>query len=114
MTRSHDTNPTYDNHKDIMLSVVDDYQIFFDDSFKDPIPQNYTKPIPANQLIIQEDYDKNIAVCIGEFRFIPSRSSYPQVRLSIAKKISQAHGGELSADNHPEGGAIFTLILPIE
>ncbi len=33
--------------------------------------------------------------------------------LSIARKIAQAHGGDLIADNHFEGGAIFTLVLPI-
>jgi len=33
--------------------------------------------------------------------------------LSIARKIAQAHGGDLTAANHPEGGAVFTLSLPI-
>ncbi len=33
--------------------------------------------------------------------------------LSIARKIAQAHGGDLTAKNHPEGGAVFTLVLPI-
>jgi signal transduction histidine kinase len=33
--------------------------------------------------------------------------------LSIAKKIAQAHGGDLTAANHPEGGAVFTLTLPV-
>jgi len=33
--------------------------------------------------------------------------------LSIARKLAQAHGGDLSAENHPDGGAIFTLTLPI-
>lgn len=32
--------------------------------------------------------------------------------LSIARKIAQAHGGDLTAENHQEGGAVFTLILP--
>ena len=34
--------------------------------------------------------------------------------LSIARKIAQAHGGDLAADNHPEGGAVFTLNLPFQ
>ena len=34
--------------------------------------------------------------------------------LSIARKIAQAHGGDLTVENHPEGGAVFTLILPID
>jgi two-component system sensor histidine kinase BaeS len=33
--------------------------------------------------------------------------------LSIARKLAQAHGGDLSAANHPEGGAVFTLELPV-
>ena len=31
--------------------------------------------------------------------------------LSIARKLAQAHGGDLTASNHPEGGAVFTLRL---
>jgi signal transduction histidine kinase len=33
--------------------------------------------------------------------------------LSIARKIAQAHDGDLTAGNHPDGGAIFTLTLPV-
>ncbi len=33
--------------------------------------------------------------------------------LTIARQLAQAHGGELSAANHPEGGAVFTLRLPV-
>jgi signal transduction histidine kinase len=33
--------------------------------------------------------------------------------LSIAQKIAQAHGGSLIAANHPDGGALFTLSLPL-
>jgi len=33
--------------------------------------------------------------------------------LSIARKLAQAHGGDIAASNHPEGGAVFTLMLPI-
>jgi len=31
--------------------------------------------------------------------------------LAIARKLAEAHGGELNAGNHPTGGAVFTLIL---
>lgn len=34
--------------------------------------------------------------------------------LAIARQISKAHGGTLSARNHPEGGAVFILLLPFE
>jgi len=33
--------------------------------------------------------------------------------LAIAKKLAEAHGGDLIASNHPKGGALFTLKLPI-
>jgi signal transduction histidine kinase len=33
--------------------------------------------------------------------------------LSIARKIAQAHGGDLTAANHPAGGAVLTLTLPL-
>jgi two-component system OmpR family sensor kinase/two-component system sensor histidine kinase BaeS len=32
--------------------------------------------------------------------------------LAIARQLAQAHGGTLSAANHPEGGAVFTLRIP--
>jgi len=34
--------------------------------------------------------------------------------LAIARQLSQAHGGDLTARNHPRGGAVFTLTLPIK
>jgi two-component system sensor histidine kinase BaeS len=32
--------------------------------------------------------------------------------LSIARKLALAHGGDLTASNHPDGGAVFELTLP--
>lgn len=34
------------------------------------------------------------------------------IGLYISARLARAHGGRLSVDNHPEGGAIFTLDLP--
>ena len=34
--------------------------------------------------------------------------------LTIARKIIRAHGGDLTAQKHAEGGALFTLFLPLE
>jgi PAS domain S-box-containing protein len=34
--------------------------------------------------------------------------------LAITYGIIQEHGGEISAANHPEGGAVFTVQLPVE
>jgi two-component system sensor histidine kinase BaeS len=33
--------------------------------------------------------------------------------LAIARQLARAHGGELTAANHPEGGAVFMLRLPV-
>jgi signal transduction histidine kinase len=32
--------------------------------------------------------------------------------LAIARQLAEAHGGTLTAANHPQGGALFTLTLP--
>lgn len=32
--------------------------------------------------------------------------------LAIARQLARAHGGDLTAANHPQGGAVFTLTLP--
>ena len=34
--------------------------------------------------------------------------------LTIAKKIAQLHRGSLTAQNHPAGGAVFILTLPVK
>lgn len=41
-----------------------------------------------------------------------SRSSSSGLGLSVATQIATLHGGSLTARNHPEGGAEFTLSLP--
>lgn len=33
--------------------------------------------------------------------------------LTIARRLAEAHGGNLTAHNHPEGGALFILTLPL-
>jgi signal transduction histidine kinase len=33
--------------------------------------------------------------------------------LAIARRLVEAHGGTISAANHPQGGAVFTLTFPI-
>ena len=34
--------------------------------------------------------------------------------LAIARNLAEAHDGTLTAENHPQGGAIFTLRLPLQ
>ena len=33
--------------------------------------------------------------------------------LAIARQLTEAHAGTLTAENHLDGGAVFTLTLPI-
>ncbi|GGX16112.1 sensor histidine kinase [Streptomyces noursei] len=52
-------------------------------------------------------------------RFYKASASRPRsegsgLGLSIAQENAHIHGGRISAANHPEGGAVFTLRLPMD
>ncbi len=53
----------------------------------------------------------------GERWFEPyttSKAKGTGLGLAVVKKIAEEHGGSVRAENRPEGGAVFTLRLPLE
>ena len=47
-------------------------------------------------------------------RFVKSGDSTGSgLGLSIARDLVEAHGGTIAATNRPEGGAVFTIVLPV-
>jgi signal transduction histidine kinase len=45
--------------------------------------------------------------------FFTTKSTGLGMGLSISRSIVQAHGGHISAENHPDGGAMFTFEIPV-
>ena len=44
----------------------------------------------------------------------PDSNKFRGIGLAVCKSIITAHGGKISADNKPVGGAVFTFTLPLE
>ena len=61
------------------------------------------------------DNGKGLPVALGNQIFSPfitTKETGLGLGLSISKRIIESHGGDLSAANRPEGGAVFTIRLP--
>jgi len=44
--------------------------------------------------------------------FHTTRTQGTGLGLAVARRIVEQHGGQIRAENHPQGGAIFTLVVP--
>jgi len=76
-----------------------------------------TKPENLSEIILSiSDSGAGIPPDIIKAIFSPfytTKSTGMGLGLSICKSIIEAHAGKISAENNPNGGAIFSLILPI-
>jgi two-component system, LuxR family, sensor kinase FixL len=63
-----------------------------------------------------EDTGHGIAPEVFENIFDPFHTTKAEglgVGLALSRRIAQAHGGRLAADNRPGGGAIFSFVVPV-
>ena len=70
----------------------------------------------SNVLIEVQDSGTGIAVDKLESIFDPFITSKPEglgMGLSICRSIIERHGGRISAANNPDGGATFSIVLPV-
>jgi PAS domain S-box-containing protein len=76
-----------------------------------------TRSEDSNEIIVSiSDSGGGIPSCTIKAIFSPfhtTKSTGMGLGLSICKSIIEAHGGKISAQNNPDGGAMFSIILPI-
>lgn len=77
-------------------------------------------PAPTGLAICVRDHGPGVAAehlpRLGEpfFRAPGQASSGHGLGLAIARRAAQRHGGQLQLANHPQGGFVATLLLPLE
>ncbi|MDX1615582.1 MAG: ATP-binding protein [Candidatus Promineifilaceae bacterium] len=75
------------------------------------------RAVGDGQTVEVRDTGPGLAPEIVPYLFQPFFTTKPRgqgtgLGLAVARDIVRAHGGRLKADNHPEGGALFTVFLP--
>ena len=71
---------------------------------------------PSNLIIEVRDRGEGIVPGEEERVFEPfytRRAKGTGLGLALARRIVEGHGGEITAHNHPGGGAVFTVSLPL-
>ena len=75
-----------------------------------------TRPLDRDQVQV-EVRDTGVGISpehLGSiFRpFVSTKADGMGIGLWVSHSIVEAHGGKLWAENHPEGGAVFRMVLP--
>jgi signal transduction histidine kinase len=73
------------------------------------------RPEPNGILVRVADTGPGLPVEMAGRLFTPFASTKPTgtgLGLSICRRVVEEHGGQITADNRPEEGACFTIILP--
>jgi PAS domain S-box-containing protein len=76
-----------------------------------------TGPDRASVIIKVKDEGPGVPGDLAEKIFEPfftTKASSAGMGLAISRRIALDHGGSLTEENHPEGGAVFVLELPVD
>jgi signal transduction histidine kinase len=77
----------------------------------------FTRNAGDRVVISVRDHGPGLSSDIAEHMFdafFTTKSGGLGLGLALCRQIAKTHGGELSAQNHPEGGAVFSLLLPVK